>query len=67
MTPIYKKGCKNSPGNYRPISLTLVPGKDMEQISFSVITQHVWDKAQPTWVDEKQVLFDQPPFFLSSG
>jgi len=33
VTPIYKKGCEGEPGNYRTVSLTLTPGKAMEQIS----------------------------------
>ena len=43
MTPIYKKGCKEYPENYRPLSLTLVPGKAMEKIILMEITWHVRD------------------------
>jgi len=43
MTLIYRKGCKEDPGNYTPVSLTSVPGKVMEQIILRKITWHVQD------------------------
>ncbi|KAJ7406230.1 hypothetical protein BTVI_66085 [Pitangus sulphuratus] len=44
--PIHNKGWKEDPGNYRPVSLTLVTGKVMEQIILSVITWHVQDNQE---------------------
>ncbi|KAK4825548.1 hypothetical protein QYF61_000125 [Mycteria americana] len=42
-TPIYKKGQEEDPGNGRPVSLTSVAGKVMEQTILSAITRHVQD------------------------
>ena len=35
VTPVYKKGLKEDPSNYRPISLTSMSGKVMEHIVVS--------------------------------
>ncbi|RMC15818.1 hypothetical protein DUI87_08022 [Hirundo rustica rustica] len=43
VTPIHKKGGRGDAGNYRPVSLTSVPGKIMEQFILSAITQNLQD------------------------
>ena len=41
VTPIFKKGDRNTPGNYRPISLTSVVGKMLESIIRDKIVSHL--------------------------
>uniref|UniRef100_A0A8B9PKM6 Reverse transcriptase domain-containing protein n=1 Tax=Apteryx owenii TaxID=8824 RepID=A0A8B9PKM6_APTOW len=42
--PVFKKGKEEDPGNYRPVSLTSIPGKVMEQLILNAISKHVEEK-----------------------
>ena len=41
VTPIFKKGSKADPANYRPVSLTVIIGKTMERIVKEEVMRHV--------------------------
>jgi len=58
VTPVYKKGWKEDPGNYRLVSLTSVPGKVMEQLILSAIPWHLQDN---------QVIRPSQHGFMKSG
>ena len=39
VTPVFKKGKKEDPGNCRPVSLISIPGKVMEQLVLDAISR----------------------------
>ena len=41
ITPIFKKGSKGSPANYRPVSLTSIPCKILESIIKDQVVEHL--------------------------
>ena len=44
VTLVFRKGKKEDPGNYRPVSFTSVPGKVMEQLVLDAISRQLKEK-----------------------
>ncbi|KFP34454.1 RNA-directed DNA polymerase from mobile element jockey, partial [Colius striatus] len=44
VTPVFKKGKKEELSNYRPVSLTSIPAKVMEQLILDAVCRHLKDK-----------------------
>uniref|UniRef100_K7F0Y4 Reverse transcriptase domain-containing protein n=1 Tax=Pelodiscus sinensis TaxID=13735 RepID=K7F0Y4_PELSI len=68
VTPIFKRGSRGDPGNYRPVSLTSVPGKLVETIVKNKIVKHVeehnlLDKSQHGFCKGKSCLTNLLEFF----
>jgi len=65
--PIFKKGKKEDPANYRPVSLTSIPGKVMEQLILEVIKQVEEKKvirSRQAWIHQGEIMPDQSDSFL---
>jgi len=64
--PIFKKGDKSDPGNYRPVSLTSVPCKVMESIIKDTMTAYLdtkgfYDSCQHGFVKGQSMLMINEP------
>lgn len=65
--PIFKEGKKENPGNYRPVSLPLVPSKITEKVILGGTEKYMGDNAVIGNIlhgHEEKILLIEPDFLL---
>jgi len=73
VTPIFKKGAKSSPSNYRPVSLTSVSCRVMESLIRDAMTSHLTAnkliniQQEPAWICQGQILCHKPARIPGAG
>ena len=65
MTPIFKKGARTKPENYRPVSLTSIPSKIMESIVRDGLMAHLEENSlinpsQHGFMSGREIMCDKP-------
>jgi len=63
VTPVFKKGKKDDPGIYRPVSLTSISGKMMEQVILDVEEKQVIRSSQHGFTKGKSCLTNLITFY----
>ena len=62
MTPIYKNDHREDLGNYKPVSLTSVTGKNLPCLE--ACAGQLGDQVQLAWVHERQILLNQSDLLI---
>ncbi|PKU41409.1 rna-directed dna polymerase from mobile element hypothetical protein [Limosa lapponica baueri] len=66
--PVFEKDMKEDPGNRKPVSLSFIPGKVMEQLTLDVISKHVEEKKghqeSSAWIHQWEIMLDQSDSLL---
>jgi len=68
VTPVFQKGKKEDPGNYRLVSLTSIPGKVTERLILNVISKQAEEKqvirsSQHGFIKGKSCLTDLAAYY----
>lgn len=64
VTPDCAEGVEEDLGSYEPVGLTSVLGEVVEHIILQTCKGQEGHQEQPAWIDEGEIMLDQPDRFL---